>query len=50
MVLTDLGTRLKLEGSVQEGITKYYDAVTVDPRYAVRAFGIIGCVSPLTSS
>lgn len=35
VVLTDLGTRLKLNGSVQEGISKYYEAIGVDPKYAV---------------
>ena len=36
VVLTDLGTRMKLAGSIQEGIAKYFEAVEVDPRYAVR--------------
>ncbi|CAI7779547.1 unnamed protein product, partial [Closterium sp. NIES-53] len=34
VVLTDLGTRLKLGGSVQEGIAKYYEAIAADQRYA----------------
>ncbi|GJP63563.1 hypothetical protein CLOP_g20626, partial [Closterium sp. NIES-67] len=29
-----LGTRLKLGGSVQEGIAKYYEAIAADQRYA----------------
>lgn len=34
IVLTDLGTSLKLAGSVQEGIQKYYEALKIDPHYA----------------
>lgn len=35
IVLTDLGTSLKLSGNVQEGLQKYYDALKADSRYAV---------------
>ena len=35
VVLTDLGTSLKLAGSTQEGIQKYYEALKIDPHYAV---------------
>ncbi|KAK4766417.1 hypothetical protein SAY87_008059 [Trapa incisa] len=34
IVLTDIGTSLKLGGSTQEGIQKYYEALKVDPHYA----------------
>lgn len=37
IVLTDLGTSLKLSGHVQEGLAKYYDALKADGRYAVSA-------------
>ena len=41
IVLTDLGTSLKLSGHVQEGLAKYYDALKADSRYAVsRAYFI----------
>ena len=36
IVLTDIGTSLKLAGNTHEGIQKYYEALKVDPRYAVR--------------
>lgn len=35
IVLTDLGTSLKLAGNTQEGIQKYYEALRIDPHYAV---------------
>lgn len=35
IVLTDLGTSLKLAGNTQEGIQKYYEAIKIDPHYAV---------------
>lgn len=35
IVLTDIGTGFKLAGSVQEGIQKYYEALKIDPHYAV---------------
>ena len=35
IVLTDLGTSLKLAGNTQEGIQKYYEALKIDPHYAV---------------
>lgn len=35
IVLTDLGTSLKLSGNVQEGLAKYYDALKADSQYAV---------------
>ena len=35
IVLTDLGTSLKLAGNTQEGIKKYYEAIKTDPHYAV---------------
>lgn len=38
IVLTDLGTNLKLAGSVQEGIQKYHEALIIDPHYAVISF------------
>ncbi|KAL9227710.1 hypothetical protein vseg_003364 [Gypsophila vaccaria] len=34
IVLTDIGTSLKLAGNTQEGIQKYYEALKVDPHYA----------------
>ncbi|XP_044507572.1 probable UDP-N-acetylglucosamine--peptide N-acetylglucosaminyltransferase SPINDLY isoform X2 [Mangifera indica] len=34
IVLTDLGTSLKLAGKTQEGIQEYYDALRIDPHYA----------------
>ncbi|KAK9170370.1 hypothetical protein Syun_002510 [Stephania yunnanensis] len=34
IVLTDLGTSLKLAGNTQEGIQKYCDALKIDPHYA----------------
>ncbi|KAE8681865.1 putative UDP-N-acetylglucosamine--peptide N-acetylglucosaminyltransferase SPINDLY [Hibiscus syriacus] len=34
IVLTDLGTSLKLAGNTQEGIQKYYEALKIDPHYA----------------
>ncbi|KAL6570229.1 hypothetical protein OROMI_014743 [Orobanche minor] len=30
----DLGTSLKLVGNSQEGLQKYYEAITIDPHYA----------------
>ena len=35
VVLTDLGTSLKLAGNSQDGIQKYYEALKIDPHYAV---------------
>lgn len=35
VVLTDLGTSLKLNGNSQDGIQKYYEALKIDPHYAV---------------
>lgn len=35
IVLTDIGTSLKLSGNVQEGLQKYYDALKADSHYAV---------------
>lgn len=35
IVLTDIGTSLKLAGNTQEGIQKYYEALKIDPHYAV---------------
>lgn len=35
IVLTDLGTSLKLAGNTQDGIQKYYEALKIDPHYAV---------------
>ncbi|KAL6507753.1 hypothetical protein OROGR_023948 [Orobanche gracilis] len=34
VVLTDLGTSLKLAGNSQEGLQKYYEAIAIDPHYA----------------
>ncbi|XP_010245836.1 PREDICTED: probable UDP-N-acetylglucosamine--peptide N-acetylglucosaminyltransferase SPINDLY isoform X2 [Nelumbo nucifera] len=34
IVLTDLGTSLKLAGNTQEGINKYTEALKIDPNYA----------------
>ncbi|XP_043712609.1 probable UDP-N-acetylglucosamine--peptide N-acetylglucosaminyltransferase SPINDLY [Telopea speciosissima] len=34
IVVTDIGTRLKLTGSTQEGIQKYTEALKIDPHYA----------------
>ncbi len=36
VVLTDLGTSLKLTGNVQDGLAKYYEALKADSQYAVR--------------
>lgn len=41
IVLTDLGTSLKLAGNTQEGIQKYYEALKIDPHYAVISFSLI---------
>lgn len=38
VVLTDLGTSLKLAGNTQEGIQKYYEAIKIDQRYAASYF------------
>jgi protein O-GlcNAc transferase len=35
IVLTDLGTSLKLAGNTEEGIQKYCEALEIDSRYAV---------------
>ena len=35
IVLTDLGTSLKLAGNTEEGIQKYCEALEVDNHYAV---------------
>lgn len=35
IVLTDIGTSLKLAGNTQEGIQKYYEAIKIDSHYAV---------------
>jgi len=35
IVLTDLGTSLKLAGNAEEGIQKYCEALEVDSHYAV---------------
>lgn len=35
IVLTDIGTNIKLAGNTQEGIQKYFEALKVDPHYAV---------------
>lgn len=34
VVLTDLGTSLKLAGNTQEGIQKYFEAIKIDQHYA----------------
>jgi protein O-GlcNAc transferase len=34
VVLTDLGTSLKLTGNVQDGLAKYYEALKADSQYA----------------
>lgn len=38
IVLTDIGTSLKLAGNTQEGIQKYYEAIKIDSHYAVIIF------------
>lgn len=35
IVLTDIGTNIKLAGNTQEGIQKYFEALKIDPHYAV---------------
>lgn len=35
VVLTDLGTGLKLAGNTHEGLQKYYEAIKIDSHYAV---------------
>lgn len=48
IVLTDLGTSLKLAGNTQEGIQKYYEAIKIDPHYAVIHIPLNLCfISPL---
>lgn len=37
IVLTDLGTSLKLAGNTEEGIQKYCEALKVDCHYAVKS-------------
>ncbi|MCI16845.1 putative UDP-N-acetylglucosamine--peptide N-acetylglucosaminyltransferase SPINDLY-like [Trifolium medium] len=34
IVLTDIGTNIKLAGNTQEGIQKYFEALKIDPHYA----------------
>lgn len=41
IVLTDIGTSLKLAGNTQDGIQKYYDAIKIDPHYAVISFHVL---------
>ncbi|KAK7284836.1 hypothetical protein RJT34_19589 [Clitoria ternatea] len=43
IVLTDIGTNVKLAGNTQEGIKKYFEALKVDPHYAP-AFYNLGVV------
>ena len=55
IVLTDLGTSLKLAGNTQEGIQKYYEALKIDPHYAVTFlilyfFALFNLVFPLNCS
>lgn len=38
IVLTDLGTSLKLAGNTQDGLQKYYEALKTDPHYAVISY------------
>lgn len=38
IVLTDLGTSLKLAGNTQEGIQKYFEALKIDSHYAVISY------------
>jgi tetratricopeptide (TPR) repeat protein len=38
IVLTDIGTNIKLAGNTQEGIQKYFEALKIDPHYAVILF------------
>lgn len=52
IVLTDLGTSLKLAGNTQEGIQKYHEALKIDPHYAVIHscfISIFSCLIPLAS-
>jgi hypothetical protein len=41
IVLTDLGTSLKLAGNTQDGLQKYYEALKTDPHYAVISIFIL---------
>eukprot|EP00897_Mesotaenium_endlicherianum_P006101 jgi/Mesen1/5519/ME000279S04732 len=42
VVLTDVGTRLKLSGSLQDGLAKYFEAIGIEPRYAAHCnMGVI---------
>ncbi|KAJ8899596.1 hypothetical protein K2173_018570 [Erythroxylum novogranatense] len=45
IVLTDIGTSLKLSGNTQEGIQKYYEALKIDPHYAPAYYnlGVVYC-------
>lgn len=38
IVLTDIGTSLKIAGNAEEGIQKYYEAIKIDSHYAVIIF------------
>lgn len=44
IVLTDLGTSLKLAGNTQEGIQKYYEALKIDSHYAVISHLFHSCI------
>lgn len=41
VVLTDIGTSLKLAGNTQEGIQKYHEAIKTNPNYAVSSFSFL---------
>jgi tetratricopeptide (TPR) repeat protein len=38
--LTDLGTHLKVQGHYKEGLSKYHEALTYDPKYAPAYYNI----------
>lgn len=48
IVLTDLGTSLKLANSTQEGIQKYYEALKIDPHYAPAYYNLGVVYSEMT--
>jgi tetratricopeptide (TPR) repeat protein len=40
VTLTDLGTHLKIQGHYKEGLSKYHEALTYDPKYAPAYYNI----------
>jgi len=46
IVLTDIGTNIKLAGNTQEGIQKYFEALKIDQHYAVILSQSFSCIFP----